>query len=182
MQVLETYIKDLLIIQPDIFLDERGYFLESWNSQKFSKLGINYNFVQYNHSKSKKGVLRGLHFQTQKAQSKLVRVVSGEVLDVAVDLRPFSETYGKYFSIILSGAKNNQLLIPKGFAHGFFVRSEEAHFLYKTDEYYYPEYEKTLLWNDDEINIDWKLKDIIPSISEKDMHGKTFQQIKKELD
>jgi len=179
MNVQTTFIKDLKVIFPDVFKDKRGFFFESWNIKKYSQFGITENFVQDNHSKSSKGILRGLHLQTKNSQAKLVRVVNGAVLDVVVDLRKTSKTFGNYFSIKLSSEENNQLFIPQGFAHGFLTLTEEVDFLYKTSDYYYPEYEETLIWNDKEINIDWGLNNLHPIISDKDLNGKSFEQIKK---
>jgi len=164
MKIVETTIKDLVIIEPKVFGDERGYFFEAFNQKKFEDLGLNYNFVQDNESKSSYGVLRGLHYQLEPyAQAKLVRVLSGNVLDVAVDLRKGSPTFGEWFGIELSGENKKQFLIPKGFAHGFVVLSEEAVFQYKCDEFYNPVYERGIIFNDPIINIDWKL-------TEKDIH------------
>ena len=179
MNVQTTFIEDLKVIFPDVFKDKRGFFFESWNIKKYSQFGITENFVQDNHSKSSKGILRGLHLQTKNSQAKLVRVVNGAVLDVVVDLRKTSKTFGNYFSIKLSSEENNQLFIPQGFAHGFLTLTEEVDFLYKTSDYYYPEYEETLIWNDKEINIDWGLNNLHPIISDKDLNGKSFEQIKK---
>lgn len=171
MKIIETQIKSLKIIEPEVFGDNRGYFLEAFNQKKFEDLGLNYKFVQDNESKSAFGVLRGLHYQLEPySQTKLVRVISGCVFDVAVDLRSGSSTFGKWFGIELSGINKKQFLIPKGFAHGFIVLSNEAVFQYKCDEFYYPEYEKGIIFNDPIINIDWKLeeKDIHLSKNEKE--------------
>jgi dTDP-4-dehydrorhamnose 3,5-epimerase len=169
MIITETTIIDLKIIEPEVFGDNRGYFLEAFNQKKFEDFGLNYNFVQDNESKSKFGVLRGLHFQLEPySQAKLVRVISGNVFDVAVDIRKGSPSFGKWFGIELSGINKKQFLIPKGFAHGFLVLSKEALFQYKCDEFYYPEYERGIIFNDPIININWKLdkKDI--HLSKKD--------------
>jgi dTDP-4-dehydrorhamnose 3,5-epimerase len=164
MNVIETPIKDLLIIEPQIFGDNRGYFYESFNQKKFEDKGLNYNFVQDNQSLSKFGVLRGLHYQLNPwSQTKLVRVVFGRVYDVAVDIRKESPTFGKWFGVELSDDNKKQFLIPKGFAHGFVVLSEEAVFQYKCDNYYKPEFDRGIIFNDPFLNIDWKL-------SEKDIH------------
>jgi len=164
MKIIDTPIKDLFIIEPQIFGDNRGYFFEAYNQKDFEKYGLKYNFVQDNQSLSKFGVLRGLHYQLSPySQTKLVRVIYGNVFDVAVDIRKESATFGKWFGVELSGENKRQFLIPKGFAHGFVVLSEEAVFQYKCDEYYKPEFERGIIFNDPFINIDWKL-------SEKDIH------------
>ena len=151
----ETNIKNVYIIEPKLFGDNRGYFMETYNEDEFRKNGLNYNFVQDNQSKSKKGVLRGLHFQKKYPQAKLVRVLEGEVYDVAVDLRKDSPTYGKWVGVLLSSDNNKMLMIPRGFAHGFVVLSETAVFAYKCDEFYHPEDEGGIIWNDPEIGIEW---------------------------
>lgn len=159
MKVINTSIPDVLILEPKVFGDERGFFYESFNQHVFSEIvGHPVNFVQDNHSKSCKGVLRGLHYQlSPHAQGKLVRCIAGEVFDVAVDIRKNSETFGQWVGVSLSGKNNRQLWIPEGFAHGFYVVSDEAHFLYKTTDYYYPEFERGIQWNDKLLNIDWKV-------------------------
>jgi dTDP-4-dehydrorhamnose 3,5-epimerase len=168
MKVIETNIPDVLIIEPQIFGDNRGFFYESYNEKLFSQeTGLKINFVQDNHSRSAKNVLRGLHYQIQQPQGKLVRVVKGEVYDVAVDIRKSSSTFGKWVGCILSEENKQQLWIPPGFAHGFLVMSEMADFLYKTTDYYAPEYERSILWNDPDLDIDWPLTDT-PIISAKD--------------
>ena len=151
----ETNIKDVYIIEPKLFGDNRGYFMETYNKDEFRKNGLNYDFVQDNQSKSKKGVLRGLHFQKKHPQAKLVRVLEGEVYDVAVDLRKDSTTYGKWVGVLLSSDNNKMLMIPRGFAHGFVVLSETAVFAYKCDEFYHPEDEGGIMWNDPEICVKW---------------------------
>lgn len=156
----ETGIDDLLILTPNIYEDNRGYFMETYNKKDFLDVGIKVNFVQDNQSKSVKGVLRGLHFQKKYSQSKLVRVIKGEVFDVAVDLRKDSITYKQYFGIILSEENKKQFFIPKGFAHGFLVLSNEAEFLYKCDDFYHPEDESGILFNDKSINIKWPFEKI----------------------
>ncbi len=166
MKVEKTKLNGLLIITPEIFEDERGFFLESFNADRYKKAGINLDFVQDNHSRSCKGVLRGLHFQKTKPQGKLVRVVRGEVYDVAVDIRSGSPTYGQWEAIILSEENKKQVWIPPGFAHGFLVLSETADFEYKCTDYYDPSDEGSLLWNDPHLNIPWPLKN--PKLSEKD--------------
>lgn len=164
---IETEIKDLYIIEPKIFEDNRGYFFETYSKRDFEEHGINYNFVQDNESKSSYGVLRGLHYQKSFPQTKLVRVVEGEVFDVAVDLRKDSSTYGKWVGVILSAENKKQFLIPKGFAHGFVVLSKTAIFAYKCDDFYHPNDEGGIIYNDPDINIKWPLnEDLI--LSEKD--------------
>jgi dTDP-4-dehydrorhamnose 3,5-epimerase len=153
--VTETKIPDVLLIEPKVFGDARGYFMETYNKVDFAELGITCDFVQDNQSSSKKGVLRGLHFQKQYPQAKLVRVTKGEVFDVAVDIRPNSQTYGMYVGVILTAEKKNMLFIPRGFAHGFLVLSDEAEFTYKCDEYYHPKDEGGIRWDDPDINVRW---------------------------
>ncbi len=172
MKVVETSIPDVLIIEPKVFGDERGFFYESFNAAAFeAATGLKRQFVQDNHSKSQRGVLRGLHYQIQQAQGKLVRVVAGEVFDVAVDLRKSSPSFGRWFGTHLSAQNQHQLWIPEGFAHGFVVLSETAEFLYKTTDYYAPEHERSLLWNDPELGIEWPF-DEAPQLSAKDQAGK----------
>jgi dTDP-4-dehydrorhamnose 3,5-epimerase len=169
MKIEKTFIPDLLIIEPTVFADERGFFFESYNQQKYIDAGLNYNFVQDNHSKSSYGVLRGLHFQkTPYAQTKLVRVTQGAVIDVAVDLRKNSPTFLQHLSIELSAENKKQLLIPRGFAHGFVVISETCEFLYKCDNLYHKESDGGILFSDDSLNIDWILPIEKLIISEKD--------------
>jgi dTDP-4-dehydrorhamnose 3,5-epimerase len=170
MNFIETKLKGCFILEPKIFKDERGYFMESFNENTFQNgIGQNVHFVQDNQSFSTKGVLRGLHYQTGKhAQSKLVRVLQGEVLDVAVDIRPDSPTYGQYEAVLLSAEKQNQFFVPKGFAHGFLVLSETATFFYKCDNFYNKESEGGIMYNDPEINIDWQFELDQLIISEKD--------------
>jgi dTDP-4-dehydrorhamnose 3,5-epimerase len=176
MQIQPTVIPDVLIIEPKVFGDERGFFYESFNARRFAELtGLTSNFVQDNHSKSAKGVLRGLHYQIQQSQGKLVRVVAGEVFDVAVDLRQKSPTFGKWVGVTLSGDNKRQLWIPEGFAHGFLVTSESAEFLYKTTDYYAPEFERSILWNDPAIGIQWPLNDE-PVLSSKDKIGTLLRE------
>tara|TARA_R100000501_G_C2549517_1_gene64780 strand:- start:20 stop:565 length:546 start_codon:yes stop_codon:yes gene_type:complete len=172
MKVIETDIPDVLIIEPKVFGDERGFFYESFNAAAFeAATGLKRQFVQDNHSKSQRGVLRGLHYQIQQPQGKLVRVVAGEVFDVAVDLRKSSPSFGRWFGTHLSAQNQHQLWIPEGFAHGFVVLSETAEFLYKTTDYYAPEHERSLLWNDPELGIEWPF-DEAPQLSAKDQAGK----------
>lgn len=174
MKIIETGIDDLFVVEPTVFEDDRGFFMESFNHEKFSNLTrTNLSFVQDNHSKSSKGVLRGLHYQMPpNAQGKLVRVASGEVLDVAVDIRQDSRTFGKWFSIKLSAENKKQLWIPAGFAHGFLTLSDSAEFLYKTTDYYAPQSERCILWCDSQLNIDWGTEN--PQVSQKDLNGVSF--------
>lgn len=151
----KTEIEGVYIIEPKVFGDNRGYFMETYNEQEFKDNGLDYNFVQDNQSKSKKGVLRGLHFQKTHPQAKLVRVLEGEVFDVAVDLRKGSKTYGKWVGVILSEENKKQFMIPRGFAHGFVVLSDTAVFAYKCDDFYHPEDEGGIMWNDPDVNIEW---------------------------
>ena len=176
----ETGIEGLFVIEPTVYSDERGYFMETYVKKDFVELGIDTEFVQDNQSKSKKGVLRGLHYQIDYPQSKLVRVISGEVYDVAVDLREGSETYGKYFGEILSAENKKQFFIPKGFAHGFLVLSDEAEFVYKVDDFYHPNDEGGIIYNDETINIDWPLDRVENLIlSEKDQKWPTLNERNK---
>ena len=180
MKVEKTFIKDLLVIEPDVFGDERGYFFESFSFKKYQANGIDLNFVQDNISKSKKNTLRGLHYQVgEKAQGKLCQVIKGKVLDVAVDIRFNSPTFGKYFSIELSEENHLQLLIPKGFAHGFSVLSDEAVFHYKCTDYYSKPDERTIIYNDPDLNIDWRVEN--PVVSDKDKKGRLFREIEKDF-
>ena len=178
MKVTPLSIPDVLLIEPQVFGDERGFFYESFNQNKFeAALGHKINFVQDNHSKSVKGVLRGLHYQlTPKEQGKLVRVIQGEVFDVAVDLRQSSATFGKWIGEILSGDNKKQLWIPEGFAHGFLTLSDTAEFLYKTTDFYSPEHEQSILWDDETIRIDWPLEDVF--LSSKDKVAPSFKEAK----
>lgn len=174
MNVIKTVIPDVLIIEPKVFGDERGFFLESFNQQRFNEaVGRHVNFVQDNHSRSAKGVLRGLHYQTEQTQGKLVRVCSGCVFDVAVDMRRSSATFGKWVGVELSADNHRQLWVPEGFAHGFLVLSEYAEFLYKTTDYYAPHVEQSLLWNDKDLAIVWPTEEA-PILSPKDIAGKSF--------
>jgi dTDP-4-dehydrorhamnose 3,5-epimerase len=180
LKVIKTEITGLLIIEPDVFSDDRGFFFESYNKQRYEDVGINYEFVQDNISKSKKGTIRGLHYQVgDNAQGKLCQVIEGEVLDVAVDIRFNSPTFGKYFSLVLNSEKKSQLWIPPGFAHGFSVLSEEAIFSYKCTNYYNKAKERSILYNDPDINIDWKISD--PIVSEKDLEATLFKNIGKDF-
>ncbi len=170
MKVKETQLKDCFVIEPNVFIDNRGYFFESFNKEKFKELtNLEVNFVQDNEAFSNRGVLRGLHFQKgDYAQAKLVRVIKGKVLDVAVDIRPKSETFGKYFSIILSEKNKKQLFVPRGFAHGYAVLEDNTIFSYKCDNYYYPSSEGGIKFNDQDLNIDWMLRDEEIELSGKD--------------
>ena len=171
MQIQTTAIPDLLIIEPTVFGDDRGFFYESFNQKRFAELtGINPNFVQDNHSKSAKGVLRGLHYQIQQTQGKLVRVTAGEVFDVTVDLRKSSPTFGKWVGVTLSAENKRQLWVPEGFAHGFVVISDTAEFLYKTTDYWAQAHERCIAWDDPAIGIEWPL-DSEPLLSGKDKVG-----------
>ena len=167
---ISTTLPGVVILEPCVFGDERGFFLESYNQKAFAELGVAESFVQDNHSSSRKNVLRGLHYQIQQAQGKLVRVVEGEVLDVAVDVRRSSPTFGGFAAVHLSGENKRLLWIPAGFAHGFCVISEKAQVLYKATEYYAPEHERTLAWNDPELKINWELEGE-PIVSAKDQRG-----------
>ena len=178
---IETPIKDVYEIEVKKYGDNRGYFMETYKKEDFDKAGLVYNFIQDNQSKSKKGVLRGLHFQKTFPQAKLVRCIEGEVFDVCVDLRKDSPTYGKWYGVVLSAEKGNQFMIPRGFAHGFVVLSETATFTYKCDEFYHPEDEGGIMWNDPDIGIDWPLKEGI-LLSEKDKKHPAFKDSKVVFD
>ena len=182
-EVIKTPIKDLVIIQPKVFGDSRGFFQETYNKKSFAEHGLMMEFVQDNHSKSRKGVLRGLHFQTKFTQGKLVRVVKGSVYDVAVDLRKDSKTYGQWYGVILTGENKTMFYIPEGFAHGFITLEDDTEFLYKCTDLYSPEYDSGILWSDETIGIDWRLEEfgISPdelTISEKDMKQQKFDRNK----
>jgi dTDP-4-dehydrorhamnose 3,5-epimerase len=170
MRVLPTAIPDVLVVEPRVFEDVRGFFFESWNRRAFAEAGIDADFVQDNHSRSRRGVLRGLHYQVEHAQGKLVRVTVGEVFDVAVDLRRSSPTFGRHVAMTLSAANRRMLFIPPGFAHGFLVVSDAAEFLYKTTDYWYPAHERTLQWNDPALGIAWP-SGIAPALAAKDAAG-----------
>lgn len=175
---IKTKIPDLYIIEPKVFGDKRGYFMESYSQKDFVEAGLTMTFVQDNESKSCKGVLRGLHFQTKHTQGKLVRVTQGEVWDVAVDLRKGSPTYGKWEGVYLSADNKRQFYVPEGFAHGFVVTSEEAVFSYKCTDFYAPEYDSGLLWNDEEVAIEWPLEGLDEILlSEKDQKQKTLKEL-----
>ena len=177
---IETSIKDVYIIEPKKYGDNRGYFMETYKEKDFKEAGLLYNFVQDNQSKSKKGVLRGLHFQKTYPQAKLVRCIEGEVFDVCVDLRKDSPTYGKWEGVVLSSELGNQFMIPRGFAHGFVVLSDTATFCYKCDELYHPEDEGGIMYNDPEVGIDWPYKDE-PLLSEKDKKHPSLKECKIEF-
>ncbi|EMV8406018.1 dTDP-4-dehydrorhamnose 3,5-epimerase, partial [Escherichia coli] len=176
MKIINTKIEDVKIIKPIIHEDERGFFMESWNQKVFNEVIGKTIFVQDNHSKSYKGTLRGLHFQTSNPQGKLVRVINGEVFDVVVDLRHQSKTFGKWVGVYLSSVNNYQLWIPEGFAHGFYVVSDHAEFVYKCTDYYNPYSQQTLSWDDPELGILWPL-DTAPILSEKDKSGSSFKNL-----
>ena len=182
-EVIKTPIKDLVIIQPKVFGDERGFFQETYNEKSFAEHGLTMKFVQDNHSKSRKGVLRGLHFQTKFTQGKLVRVVKGSVYDVAVDLRKDSKTYGQWYGVILTEENKTMFYVPEGFAHGFITLEDDTEFLYKCTDLYSPEYDSGILWSDETIGIDWRLEEFGIShdeltISEKDMKQQKFDRNK----
>ena len=170
MRVEPTVLPDVLLIEPRVFGDARGFFFESWNRRTFADAGIDGEFVQDNHSRSIRGVVRGLHYQVEHAQGKLVRVTEGEVFDVAVDLRRSSPTFGRHVALVLSAVNRRMLYIPPGFAHGFMVTSESAEFLYKTTDYWFPEHERTLLWNDRALGIAWP-DAVAPILAPKDATG-----------
>lgn len=171
MKLTPTALPDVLLIEPKVFGDERGFFFESWNQRALAAAGLDASFVQDNHSRSVRNVLRGLHYQVEHAQGKLVRVCAGEVFDVAVDIRKSSPTFGRSIAMTLSADNKRMLWIPPGFAHGFLVLSDAAEFLYKTTDYWYPEHERTLLWNDPALAIDWPLSGP-PSLAAKDAAGR----------
>jgi len=176
MNVIKTRLPGLLIIEPKVFGDERGFFYESFNAKVFEEAtGLSTQFVQDNHSRSLKGVLRGLHYQLENTQGKLVRVTFGEVLDVAVDIRRSSPNFGQWEAVRLSAENNRQLWVPEGFAHGFVVLSDAAEFLYKTTDYYTPSAERCIRWDDPTLNIDWQLDDA-PKLSTKDQNGKSLTE------
>ena len=180
MEVKETPLEGLKIIKPSVFEDQRGFFFESYNRKDYKKiLGKNISFVQDNQSKSKKNVLRGLHFQIKKPQGKLIRVLKGKIFDVVVDLRKDSKSFSNFYSIFLSEESKEQLWVPPGFAHGFLVMSEFAEVSYKTTDYWYPEYEKTLIWNDPNVSVDWPFNN--PLLSEKDSNGLSLSELESIL-
>ena len=171
MKFLPTPLPGVLLIEPRVFQDERGFFLESYQKRHFSEAGIPFDFVQDNHSRSCQGVLRGLHYQIQQPQGKLLRVVVGEIYDVALDLRKSSATFGQWFGTYLSGENKRMLWVPAGFAHGFYVTSADAELLYKTTDYYAPQWERSILWNDPALQIVWPLTGESPILSAKDQAG-----------
>lgn len=175
MQAIPTNIPEVLLIEPKVFGDERGYFYESWNKRRFAELGIAADFVQDNHSKSQKNVVRGLHYQVEHAQGKLIRVTTGSVYDVAVDLRRSSPTFGQWAGFTLSAENKRMVWIPPGFAHGFCVTSDTAEFLYKTTDYWSPAHDRTLLWNDPQLAIPWPLT-AEPLLAAKDVAGTPLAQ------
>ena len=177
-KTIETALPGVLVLEPRVFQDERGFFLESYNDRVFAEVGIREQFRQDNHSYSTRNVLRGLHFQIKHVQGKLVRAIAGEILDVAVDVRRDSENFGKWEVVVLSGENKRMIWIPPGFAHGFRVISEGAHVLYKATDYYAPEHERTLAWNDPDVNIDWKL-DAEPIVSAKDQRGIPLRDVER---
>ena len=177
MQVVATAIPDLFTLEPKVFGDDRGFFYESFNQRRFTEMtGVTDSFVQDNHSKSARNVLRGLHYQIRQPQGKLVRVIAGEVLDIAVDIRKSSPNFGNWVSVKLSADNKKMLWIPKGFAHGFVVLSDSAEFLYKTTDYWAPEHERSIVWNDPDLAIDWQLGGATPLLSAKDQAGKFLRE------
>jgi dTDP-4-dehydrorhamnose 3,5-epimerase len=174
MNVIETNIPDVKIIEPQVFGDERGFFMETWQQDSFDKLVAERRFIQDNHSKSNKGILRGLHYQSENTQGKLVRVISGEVFDVAVDIRKNSPTLGQWVGVYLSAENKQQLWVPEGFAHGFYVTSDSAEFVYRCTDYYNPGAEHSILWNDPELGVEWPIVGEAV-LSEKDMNGVRFK-------
>lgn len=176
MNIIPTALSEVLIVEPKVFGDDRGFFLESFNQRRWQELtGLETTFVQDNHSRSTKGVLRGIHYQIQQPQGKLVRVVAGEVFDVAVDLRRSSPTFGRWVGVVLSSENKRLLWVPAGFGHGFVVVSESADFLYKTTDYYSPEHERCIRWDDPDIGIDWPAG-VAPKLSAKDAEGTPFAE------
>jgi dTDP-4-dehydrorhamnose 3,5-epimerase len=178
MKKIDTAIPDVFLLEPRVFGDDRGFFYEIWNKKTLASVGLDVDFVQDNHSKSLKGVLRGLHYQIQHPQGKLVRVVAGEVFDVVVDLRQSSPTFGQWVGYVLSAENKRMVWTPPGFAHGFIVTSESAEFLYKTTDYWYPEFERTLLWNDPTVGIDWPFEGA-PLLAAKDAAGALLQDAER---
>ena len=171
MKLLPTALPEVIVIKPRVFGDARGFFLETWNARAFGQAGIDATFVQDNHSRSAKGVLRGIHYQVRQTQGKLVRVVQGAVFDVAVDVRRGSPTFGRWVGEELSEANARMMWVPPGFAHGFLVLSDSADFLYKCTDFYAPEYERTLAWNDPAVGVEWPLGGMVPTVSTKDAAG-----------
>ncbi len=180
MKIETTPLQDLLLIEPRVFGDERGFFFESWNRRAFAEAGIDIDFVQDNHSRSRQGILRGLHYQMEQTQGKLVRVIRGSVFDVAVDLRRSSPSFGQWFGIELSEQNKRMLWVPPGFAHGFYVTSIDADFIYKCTDFYHPASEISLRWDDPALAIDWPLVDgVAPQLSAKDAVGLSFEAAPK---
>lgn len=179
MKITATELPEVLLIEPDVFGDSRGFFIETWHREKYADQGLDVDFVQDNHSRSSKGVLRGLHYQLEQPQGKLVRVVSGAVLDVAVDVRKGSPTFGRWVSAELTEENQHQLYIPPGFAHGFCVLTDSADFLYKCSDFYAPQYECGILWNDPDIGIDWPGSDF--KISAKDAKNSCLKEMNEQL-
>lgn len=178
MKFVETPLKDVFVVEPKVFGDARGFFIETWNAETFRQAGFDLTFVQDNHSRSTHGILRGLHFQTEHTQGKLVRVTSGEVFDVAVDVRRDSPTLGQWFGVSLSAENHRMLWVPPGFAHGFYVTSEHADFLYKCTDVYHPASEKTLAWNDPTVGIEWPVPPgETPLVSAKDAEGLAWNDV-----
>jgi len=178
MKIIQTPLPGLLVLEPKVFGDERGFFLETYNGKAMAEAGIRETFVQDNHSLSARNVVRGLHYQICHPQGKLMRVAVGEILDVAVDIRQSSSTLGKWYGAVLSGSNHRMLWIPRGFAHGFRVISEQAHVLYKTTDFYHPECERTIAWNDPQVGVDWQL-DSDPILSPRDSQGMPFTKAEK---
>jgi dTDP-4-dehydrorhamnose 3,5-epimerase len=177
MQITPTNLPDVLLIEPKVFGDERGFFMETYQARKFAEAGLPTSFVQDNHSRSRQGTLRGLHYQIQQAQGKLLRVILGEIFDVAVDIRRSSATFGRWVGTILSAHNKQQLWVPPGFAHGFYVTSDWAELLYKTTDFYAPEWERTLRWDDPDLAIEWPLiEGQAPILSAKDAQGKILHE------
>ena len=176
MNIIATSIPDVFLIKPRVFQDERGFFLESYQKRNFQEIGITGDFVQDNHSKSCQGTLRGLHYQIHQPQGKLVRVIAGEVFDVAVDLRKHSPTFGRWTGAYLSAENKRQMWVPAGFAHGFYVTSPYAEVLYKASDYYAPQWERSILWNDPAIGIQWPTQNELPILSSKDAAAKVFME------
>lgn len=174
MRILDTSLSDVKIIEPVVFGDDRGFFMETWSQRVFAEQGIEENFVQDNHSRSARGVLRGMHYQIKHPQGKLVRVTQGEVFDVAVDMRKSSSQFGQWVGVVLSDKNKRQLWVPPGFAHGFLVLSESADFQYKCTDLYAPEHERSLIWNDPDVAIEWPLHDMQPQLAAKDEAGLPF--------
>lgn len=178
MKFIATPLQDVYLLEPRVFGDQRGFFMETWNAATFRAAGFDLNFVQDNHSRSARGILRGLHFQTEHTQGKLVRVTAGSVFDVAVDLRRHSPTFGQWFGVSLSSENQHMLLIPPGFAHGFYVTSDYADFLYKCTDIYHPASEKTLAWSDATVGIEWPVPaGETPQLSAKDAQGLSWKEI-----